>query len=84
MSHGSGSRAGRAVERRTAPRFPRPAAIGSGGCVAHHTDGAGEMPTTSVEFRTIRQFACRPAYAAAGILACYAALFLVALEAVTP
>lgn len=80
---GHGSSAGRAVEHGQSPRSLRPAAIGTGVIASEDTiRNRGGMSTTSVEFRRIGWFAARPVYAMAGILACYAGMFLVALEAV--
>jgi len=78
MGH-EGSRAGRAVEHHCSPR---PAASGTDDG-REPTSSRGGMPTTSVEFRGFRALTARPAYAAAGILACYAGLFWSALEAVS-
>lgn len=79
---GFGSRAGRAVEHGQSPRSPRPAAIGQSGSAPDHTRDDGGVSCSSVEFRRIGAFAARPLYGALGILACYAGLFYVALEAV--
>lgn len=71
MSHGSG--AGRAVEQYCSPRSAT---------VENASEFHGGAPCSSVEFPAFRVFTARPAWAALGILGCYAGLFYVALEAV--